>query len=460
MRYRIRRADDGAPRWLDTRGQTYFAGGAPVRVLGVTRDITDEMQAAAVLEEKAALAEQARVRAGELGLERQRLELALEAGAIGTFEADLPDGEPVGNAKWREIMGFAEGARVTARGADALVIDQDRAGRRSTHLRAREPGSGGYFACRYRIRRASDGALRWIDLRGLMDFHGDEPIHVRGVNRDVTDEVQSAAALEEKARLAEQLTLLAEALPGAVYSYVLAANGDRSFAYVSSNVSKLLGFGPALDQLDLRQLSARVAPDDLAPLLEARELSQRDLRPWRGTFRYEHPEKGEIWIAGDSQPARREDGATVWHGYLQDVTARERNAQALAESEARVRALRDERLAVLEKMAARLAHEVNQPLAAGATMLAVVRRRLDELTSGRAPEFEESRRRWTRPPTRWCAPAASSRGCGNSRCMANPTRPSAACTTPSARRSPCWRRMRASRISRSGRGWKPPGIAS
>ena len=364
VRFRIRRADDGAPRWLDTRGHAYFAGGAAVRVLGVTRDITDEMQAAAVLEEKAALAEQARIRAEELGLERQRLrlerqrlELALEAGAIGTFEADLPDGKPAGNVKWREIMGFAEDAPVTARSVDALVIEQDRAARQAAQRRALDPGSGGYFACRYRIRRARDGALRWIDSRGLMYFQGDEPIHVRGVNRDITDEVQSAAALEERARLAEQLTLLAEALPGAVYSYVLAANGERSFAYVSSNVQKLLGFGPALDQLDLTQLSARVPPDDLGALLEGRALSQRDLRPWRGTFRYDHPKKGEIWIAGDSQPARREDGATVWHGYLQDVTARETAARALAESESRVLALRDERLAALEDKA-RLAEQL------------------------------------------------------------------------------------------------------
>ncbi|MCW2315459.1 PAS domain S-box-containing protein [Rhodoblastus acidophilus] len=374
-RFRIRRANDGAVRWVESRGQVQFEGGAPVWAFGVTRDITDEKQAAAIWEEKAALAEQARLRAEELALEQQRLKLALEAGSIGTFEAELPDGEPVGNAKWLEIMGFAPGAPVTARRVEALVIDEDRAGRRAAHAAARDPASGGYFACQHRIRRASDGALRWIDSRGLISFRDGVPVQVRGVNRDVTDEVEAAAALKEKARLAERLTLLAEALPGAIYSYVLAANGDRLFSYMSPNARSLLGFGPALHELDLARLSARIPADDLADLLTARDVSYRHLTPWAATFRYNHPTRGEIWLSADSRPARRDDGAMVWHGYIHDVTERETAARALAESEARVRALKDERLAALEKMAASLAHEVNQALAAGATLLAVARRR-------------------------------------------------------------------------------------
>ena len=110
-------------------------------------------------------------------------------------------------------------------------------------------------------------------------------------------------------------------------------------------------------------------------MIAADQVSVSELRAWRVLFRYAHPERGEIWIEGDAQPMPRNDGM-VWHGYFQDITARETAARALAESEARVRALKDERLAALENMAARLAHEVNQPLAAAATLLAVARRRL------------------------------------------------------------------------------------
>jgi signal transduction histidine kinase len=139
-------------------------------------------------------------------------------------------------------------------------------------------------------------------------------------------------------------------------------------------------------QRELTRFWERIHPDDVARLAEAEQASARDLSRWTVLFRYNHPEKGEVWIEGDGQPMRREDGATVTHGYLQDVTARETSARALTESEARVRALKDERLAALEKLAAGLAHEVNQPLAAAATLLVVARRRLTS-----APPDHESR---------------------------------------------------------------------
>ncbi|MBB4197678.1 hypothetical protein CCR94_12905 [Rhodoblastus sphagnicola] len=356
-RFRIRRANDGALRHVDTRARVCFDGDRPVRVFGVARDVTDDMEAAAALEEKARLAEQDRARAEQLALEQQRLKLALEAGAIGLFEVDLPDGAPVVNEKWFEIMGFAPGARVTARNVDALVLEEDRPNRRAAHLRAAEPASSGYFACRYRIHRAGDGALRWIDARGRMYFKDGAPVHVRGVHRDVTDEVEAAAALKEKAGLAERLTLLAEALPGAIYTYVRTADGHRSFSYASPNVERLLGFSPAVCQRDLTVVVERIHPEDVARMIAADESSAREPVPWRVVFRYNHPQRGAVWIEGDGKPVWRDDGVTVWHGYLQDVTARKTATRALAESEAHVRALKDERLTALEEKA-RLAEQL------------------------------------------------------------------------------------------------------
>ncbi len=63
------------------------------------------------------------------------------------------------------------------------------------------------------------------------------------------------------------------------------------------------------------------------------------------------------------------DGAPLFIGFAHDLTEQR-------QIEARVRHLNDERLASLESMAASLAHEVNQPLAAGATFLTVARKML------------------------------------------------------------------------------------
>jgi PAS domain S-box-containing protein len=313
-------------------------------------------------------------------LEREGLALALEAGEIGLFEADLPDGEPRVNAKLREIMGFAEGQRVTAADVSALVIEEDRARRAAAHAKACQ--ADGYFHCRYRIRRASDGALRAIDSRGRMFFDKGRPVHVVGVNRDITDEVETENALAEKARLAERLTVLAGALPGAIYSFVRRLDGSSFFSYAAPQIEALLGFGPETYSRDLRALAERVHPDDIGGLSQSVGAAARKA-PWQALFRYDHPKKGEIWIEGHSQRAPESDGEIGWHGYLQDVTGRVNAARALSESEARVSALKDERLAALEKLAAGLAHEVNQPLAAGATLLYVARKRLEALRARR-----------------------------------------------------------------------------
>ncbi|MCW2286582.1 PAS domain S-box-containing protein [Rhodoblastus acidophilus] len=378
QRFRIRRRDDDAVRWVYTRSQVFFEDGAAVRVVGLMRDITDERAAAAMLEEKARLAQLDRVRAEELARERRRLELALEAGAIGTFEVDLIRGDIHLSEKHREISGWTSEEPLPVDIMDGdMVVEEDRAVLQEARLAALR--GDGRYAAQFRIRRANDGALRWVDTRGQVYFEGDAPARVFGVTRDITDERAAAAVLQERARLAEQLSALAEALPGAIYSYVGGAVGrsQRGFvAYVSSNIERLLGFAPAVFARDIDSFLARVHPDDLPRVRAAAKISARDLALWNVVFRYDHPERGEIWIEGDSQPTRREDGATVWHGYYQDVTERETAARALADSEARVRALKDERLAALEKLAARLAHEVNQPLAAAATLLAVARRRL------------------------------------------------------------------------------------
>ncbi len=304
------------------------------------------------------------------------LRLALEAGEIGTFEAYLPDGEVLANEKWLEIMGLTGSRPLTVRDFEALIVEEDRARRRVVHAAARGAASGGHFAFQYRIRRANDGALRHIDARARLHFDNGEAIHVQGVNRDITEQVEARTALEEKAGLAEQLSLLATALPGAFYTYVLRPDGSNFLSYASPNIEKLLGFRPEAYRENITALSERVHPEDVKPLFDSVAVSARETAPWMFMFRYRHPQKGEIWIEGHSAPSPRTDENVIWHGYLHDVTDRETAARELAASEARLGALKDEKLAVLERLASSLAHEVNQPLAAGATLLAVARRRL------------------------------------------------------------------------------------
>ena len=244
-RIRIRRGNDGALRCIETRGEASFENGVPVRVFGATRDVTDEVEAAASLQERARLSEQAQMRAAELAREHQRLELALDAGAIGVGELDMRTGVVKVNDKLREIYGLGAAGAVTWESLDGLVEDEDRAAYHAMIAQALDPRGDGQREQRFRIRRCDDGALRWVYTRNQVHFEDGVAVRVVGLMRDITDEMAAAAVMEEKAKLSEQLSLLTEALPGVIYSYVRPARGDDFFSYLSPNAERLLGFPPA-----------------------------------------------------------------------------------------------------------------------------------------------------------------------------------------------------------------------
>ena len=82
----------------------------------------------------------------------------------------------------------------------------------------------------------------------------------------------------------------------------------------------MYGLSPEAVAEDFSPVFARIHPDDIGHIHETIAESARTLQPWRDSFRYNHPTKGEIWIEGHSMPLREMDGSILWHGYIQDVT--------------------------------------------------------------------------------------------------------------------------------------------
>ena len=108
-------------------------------------------------------------------------------------------------------------------------------------------------------------------------------------------------------------------------------------------------------------------------------------------------------------------------GFIRDLTERQ-------QTEARLQELQSElvhisRLTAMGEMASALAHELNQPLSAIANYMKGSRRLLEGSTDERRRACCATR--WTRPPSRRCAPARSSAGC--------------AISSPAARASGAWR---------------------
>ncbi|MFG0408843.1 diguanylate cyclase [Pseudomonas sp. FYR_11] len=134
---------------------------------------------------------------------------------------------------------------------------------------------------------------------------------------DVTERRRVHEALAARDRLLEKLS--AE-VPGGIYQYRLDANGHSCFPYASKGLYDIY-------ELDLQQLREdaaavyeRIHPDDLERVSRSVRYSAEHLTPWREEYRVCLPQAGLRWVRGEATPEVGEQGCTLWHGYLTDIS--------------------------------------------------------------------------------------------------------------------------------------------
>ena len=140
-----------------------------------------------------------------------------------------------------------------------------------------------------------------------------------GVQVDVTERKQAELKSQE---LLERLRKLTAELPGFVYQYQLWPDQTSAFVYASSGIRAIYGVAKEQVAADASVVFAVLHPDDLAHITASIQVSADHLTPWHEIYRVNHPEKGLIWVEGHATPERLDDGSTIWHGYIHDVTRR------------------------------------------------------------------------------------------------------------------------------------------
>ncbi|HEV2734800.1 MAG TPA: PAS domain-containing protein, partial [Longimicrobiaceae bacterium] len=171
-------------------------GGAAV----FARDVTERVRAEA---EREAAAAQAEAAAMSLRVAEARLRHALEVAALGAWDLDLVAGGAWRALRHDQIFGYPGGrAEWTYDDFLAHVHPDDRVWVDERFGGAIASGGAWDFTCR--IRRADDGAERWISARGevVADAEG-RPERMIGVVRDVTDQQLAEQALREARDAAE-----------------------------------------------------------------------------------------------------------------------------------------------------------------------------------------------------------------------------------------------------------------
>nr|WP_294501015.1 PAS domain-containing protein [uncultured Rhodopila sp.] len=183
--HRVRR-HDGLWRHFTIRAVPVLQVDSSIREwVGVHTDVTEQREAEAALARS-----------------EERLRLAAETAGIGTWELELATGHAVRSFRHAAIFGDnqPDGSWSNAEFL-SHVVPEDRERLDQIRRGALETFSGWRFECR--IRRASDRAIRWIEVQGapVRDVDGNVSRYI-GIVIDVTERREIQAA---QARLSEIL---------------------------------------------------------------------------------------------------------------------------------------------------------------------------------------------------------------------------------------------------------------
>src|SRR5262245_42319055 len=281
----------------------------------VLRDISDRKRVALALAER-----------------NTQLELASKTARVGSFSVDYSTGVVKLSPGCATIYGLPEGTVEISR-EDALRyvhpadLVQLEGKRKKAFLRQQHE-----FIAQFRVIRAEDGEVRWIEARGLLFYDRvGKPLHSIGVSIDFTDHKLAAQTLAERDL---QLALAGRASLVGSYAY----DTTTEMLQVSEGYAAVHGLPEGTTKIARSQWLTGVHPDDVEWLERCRSQAFRQRRAEHSVdYRILLPGRELRWIEarcfitydGDDQPQR-----VV--GVIIDVTERRQTEKALAERKAQL----------------------------------------------------------------------------------------------------------------------------
>jgi len=264
-----------------------------------------------------------------------RLQMALDAAAMGTFVWHVPEARAELDSRMLALLGLRASDPLSMSPAISALIHPDDRQRFSAALRdACDPRGDGLLRQDIRVVLA-DGTLRWLGVNAKVQFEGSprEATRMSGAAVDISERKNLEAALRENTLRVQ--TIISQAATG-----VVEADASGRMTLVNRRWCEMLGYDEG--ELLGMNIAAVTHPESVDPTLEA----VRRLAKGGPDFEIEKKycrKDGSILIATSSVSAIRGPSGE-YRGLIAivvDITSRKHAEEALRQSEERFRQFGD-----------------------------------------------------------------------------------------------------------------------
>ena len=245
----------------------------------------------------------------------ERLQTAVDAAGVGTWDFTPLTGELVWSGRCKEIFGFAPDQEVTYAQFLEAVHPEDRALTDAAVAQALAPDGSGSYAIEYRTRwNEADLPPRWAHATGRAFFDAARTQAQRfiGTITDVTDQKNAQEELRQReadlVTMADSITQLA---------WIADARGNitwynrRWYDYTGTTLAEMQGWG-------WQQVHH---PEYVQGVVERISRAFAIGEPWEDTFPLRSKEGIYRWFLSRAVPLRDEQGQILrWFGTNTDVT--------------------------------------------------------------------------------------------------------------------------------------------
>lgn len=300
--------------WVLDRGKvsTWNNDGQPLWMYGAHQDITDKK-----------LAEQ------ELSRIKEMLEQTNEVAKVGGWEVNLVKGTVFWSDETRKIHEVSDdyvpnlhtGISFYKEGISRDTITQ-------VVKNGIEKGESWDVALQIITAKGNE---KWVRALGNAEISNGQCIRLYGAFQDI-DELKKAELAS--AANASLLTKLSDQVPGGLYQFASFDDGSFSFPYVSRGLLEMYQITNDMLCQQPEIMFDRLHPDDLPAVYQSIAISAQNLQPWELDFRVVIPGQPVKWVRGESKPERVND-ATIWSGYIQDITKHKETELAIKKANER-----------------------------------------------------------------------------------------------------------------------------